>query len=178
MFRTTSALLAVVALAGCGGAAKTSAPPTTSTTAPGASSAAAAAPTTTSSSVAPLQAEAVSAAAGDIPDNQVFVTYRGTGYSIKVPEGWTQTGHGSTVTFRDKNNVVRIVLQPHGGPRSKRTYRTRSAPNPVTGKRVTLVVDRYTIPHGNRTAVIDLGGAEGVDNVDAYRLISQSFRWR
>jgi len=48
----------------------------------------------------------------------------------------------------------------------------------VTGKRVTLAVDRYEVGSGGRLAVIDLGTPVGVDNVDAYRLISQSFRWR
>src|SRR3954454_24809216 len=57
-------------------------------------------------------AEAQSAATGDIPDNQVFLTFRNTaaGYSIKYPEGWAQQGRGEQVTFRRKKNVVRIVV--------------------------------------------------------------------
>ena len=155
----------------------------------------------------PLQAEANATAAGDIPDNQVFITFRNTrlGYSLKYPEGWAQQGSGTPVTFRDKNNVVRIVVQP-GGPRSsaqiraelpgvhlkqppqslslaggpafKVVYTTVSAPNAVTGKRVTLAVDRYYLPHGDKEAVVDLGTPVGVDNVDAYRLMIESFRWR
>jgi hypothetical protein len=60
----------------------------------------------------------------------------------------------------------------------KATYTTRSAPNPVTGKRVTLTVDRYELANGQKRAVVDLGTPVGVDNVDAYRLMIQSFRWR
>ena len=48
----------------------------------------------------------------------------------------------------------------------------------MTGKRVKLVVDRYYLWHGGRRAVVDLGTPEGVDNVDAYRLMIESFRWR
>ena len=48
----------------------------------------------------------------------------------------------------------------------------------MTGKRVTLVVDRYYLWHGGRRAVVDLGTPQGVDNVDAYRLMIESFRWR
>ena len=33
-------------------------------------------------------AQADSGPPGDIPDNQAFVTFRGAGYSLKVPEGW------------------------------------------------------------------------------------------
>lgn len=60
----------------------------------------------------------------------------------------------------------------------KATYTTRSAPNPVTGKRVILVVDRYELAKGGRRAIVDLGTPKGVDNVDAYRMMIESFRWR
>jgi hypothetical protein len=59
----------------------------------------------------------------------------------------------------------------------KAVYTTESAPNPVTGKRVTLVVDRYELAHGGRVATVDLGTPVGVDNVDAYRMMIESFRW-
>jgi hypothetical protein len=54
---------------------------------------------------------------------------------------------------------------------------TKSAPDPVTGKRVTLVVNRYVVARGSRVATVDLGTPRGVDNVDAYRMMIQSFRW-
>jgi len=153
-----------------------------------------------------LQGEANSAAAGDIPDNQVFLVFRNAaGYSMKYPEGWAQQGSGDQVTFRDKNNIVRIVLTAGAAPTlaSVRTdlgaahvqsapqaitvsgsaafkvvYSTESSPNAVTGKRVKLVVDRYYLSKGRRRAVVDLGTPEGVDNVDAYRLMIESFRWK
>ena len=56
------------------------------------------------------------------------------------------------------------------------TYTTTSAPNPVTGKKVTLTVDRYELGHGGRRAIVDLGTPVGVDNVDAYRLMIESLR--
>ena len=158
----------------------------------------------------PLQAEANAAAAGDIPDNQDFLLFRNrrAGYSLEYPEGWAQVGAGGTVVFRDKNNVVRIVVgagaapttaavrrelhrlagaRVRGAPRTlslpggrglRVVYSTLSAPNAVTGKRVTLVVDRYYLWRKGRRAVVDLGTPAGVDNVDAYRLMIESFRWR
>lgn len=41
---------------------------------------------------------------GDIPDNQVFVTYTSAdgGYSIAMPEGWARQESGPNVTFVDK----------------------------------------------------------------------------
>ncbi len=65
-----------------------------------------------------------------------------------------------------------------GAPALKVVYSTRSAPNPVTGSTVTLVVDRYYLSHGSKEAIVDLGTPQGVDNVDAYRLMIESFRWR
>src|SRR5205085_12499425 len=64
-----------------------------------------------------------------------------------------------------------------GRPAFKVVYRTVSAPNPGTGKRVTLSVARYYRSTRGQRAVLDLGCPVGVDNVDAYRLISESFRW-
>jgi hypothetical protein len=168
--------------------------------------------TTTATGTGPgaLQAEANSAAAGDIPDNQVFLVFRdrAAAYSIKYPEGWARRGSGANVVFRDKNNIARIAVgrterstpaavarelaRLHGvrvdsaprrvtlagRPAVKVVYSTVSAPNAVTGKRVTLVVDRYYVPGKGRRAVVDLGTPQGVDNVDAYRLMIESFRWR
>jgi hypothetical protein len=167
----------------------------------------------TNASPTALSAEAKSAATGDIPDNQVFLTFHNgsAGYSIKYPEGWTQHGSGRDVTFQDKSNLVHIVVGKGAAPtpasvtaqlkalkasaatlqfkppRSitvgsspavKATYTTRSAPNPVTGKRVTLIVDRYELAKGGRRAIVDLGTPTGVDNVDAYRMMIESFRWQ
>lgn len=202
------ALAPAVVAAGCGssGNKQQVAPATTTAAAPSTSA------TTTTAQATPsaLQAEAKSAAAGDIPDNQVFLVFanRGGGYSVKYPEGWAQAGSGRSVTFRDKNNIVRVVVASGSTPTAasvrrdvaslrggkvrsapqpislpsgralKVTYTTVSAPDPVTGKRVTLTVDRYYVGHGGKLAIVDLGSPVGVDNVDAYRLIIQSFRWR
>jgi hypothetical protein len=160
-----------------------------------------------------LSGEAVSAATGDIPDTQVFLTFRNAagGYSISYPEGWARKGADANVTFADKNNIVRIVIAK-GGPATtpsvaaelmrlkhstptltfnspssvqvragravKAVYTTRSAPNPVTGKSVLLIVDRYELAGGGRRATVDLATPKGVDNVDAYRLMINSFRWQ
>jgi hypothetical protein len=162
------------------------------------------------SSPSALAADAKSAATGDIPDNQNFLVYKGAGFSIKYPEGWSQKKTGGGINFQDKNNLVRVDVhkgQPptvasvnaelkklkaaspslkaqapkqvslKTGPAIKVTYTTTSAPNPVTGKRVVLMVDRYELAKKGRVAVIDLGTPTGVDNVDAYRLMSESFTW-
>jgi len=145
-------------------------------------------------------AEAKSAATGDIPDNQVFLRFRdaAAGYSILYPEGWARKGTSRDTTFQDKDNQVHVrvaggsrapappgrVTKPahkvtlHGLSVESLTYATESAPNPVTGKRVKLTTDRYVYPGKGDVAVVDLASPVGVDNVDAYRMISESFRWK
>jgi hypothetical protein len=196
--------VATALVAGCG-SSKQTAPPTR--------------PATTGSTITSpqmasgpgaLQAEAQSAATGDIPDNQVFVRFAdpSAGYTLKYPEGWAQSGRAKQVFIRDKNNIIRVVVQSGSlpsrsavtaavgalagariitqpqraklpsGAAVKVVYSTQSLPSPVTGKRVTLVVDRYYLAHAGKEATVDLGTPQGVDNVDAYRLMIDSFRWR
>jgi hypothetical protein len=59
----------------------------------------------------------------------------------------------------------------------KVTYRTEGQKSPVTGQRPTISVDRYVYFKGGKVATVDLATPVGVDNVDAYRMISESFRW-
>jgi hypothetical protein len=127
--------------------------------------------------------EAQAAATGDIPDNQTFLLYREpkAGYSIRYPEGWARTGSGSDVTFQEKANTIHLAVRkgaPNGKPGTKVTFSRMTAPDPVTGKRLKLLVDRYEYGKGGKVAVLELATPEGVDNVDAYRLISESFKWQ
>jgi hypothetical protein len=48
--------------------------------------------------------------AGDIPDNQVYVSYSppGAGYQVKVPEGWSRASQGGAITFTDKLNTIQL----------------------------------------------------------------------
>ena len=110
MKRCVLALLAIsVGAAGCGGAKQTSAPPTTTSSQPPAAT-----QSRSQSTPGALQAEANATAAGDIPDNQVFLTYHNAaaGYSMSYPEGWARRGSGSQVLFQDKSNLARIVIEP------------------------------------------------------------------
>lgn len=197
-------LVAVVLLAGgCGSGSTTSA---------GSSS-----PSSAGGPAAPegggaLAADARSAATGDIPDNQNFLTFSDLRLRVSMlyPEGWTVLHAASGVSIKDKNNLVRITVSRgvtptttsvaaqlaaleranrgltagtpqmvmlKSGAAVKVTYTTASAPNPVTGKRVTLTVDRYELANTGRVAIVDLGTPVGVDNVDAYRRMIESFKW-
>jgi hypothetical protein len=55
--------------------------------------------------------------------------------------------------------------------------RVQGPADPVTGKKPTLMVDRYLLGSKGRVATVDESTPVGVDNVDAYRLIIESFQW-
>jgi hypothetical protein len=134
---------------------------------------------------------------GDIPDNQVFVAYAppGGGYAVKVPEGWARTRHGGATTFTDKLNSVTMESVPGGrvqsppagakvtavrrkaGLATRAVYPARGKPDAVTGKSRTLTVERYVFPHAGQRVVLVLQGAKGADNVDPWRIVTDSLRF-
>lgn len=150
---------------------------------------------------------------GDIPDDQVFVTYHApdAAYSVDVPEGWSRTVTNGVVTFSDKYNSVTIAAtsgttQPtvdsvrsggladvandptftlldvapvtrSGGEGVLATYEIGSEPNAVTGRSALLSVERYVFFRDGVTIVLTLSGAKGADNVDPWRIVSDSVTW-
>jgi hypothetical protein len=207
--KTAPFVLLAAALLGAGGCGTSSSTSTSTASSSSASAGGATAP----ESGAALAADARSAATGDIPDSQNFLTLNNRRLRIAMiyPEGWTVKEAVSNVSITDKNNLVRIALSNgppptsasvqaqlaalkrsmpalatgsvqmislKSGPAMKATYTTQSAPNPVTGKQVTLMVDRYVLSHGGRVAIVELGTPAGVDNVDAYRRMIESFKWQ
>lgn len=205
--RTTAVALGaaalVVGISACGGPA---------TTPPAAATASGGGGTASSTTVDPNAPEIN--AAGDIPDNQVFVPYTaadGT-YRVSVPEGWARSADGAAVVFTDKFNSVRIettarasapdvasvtadelpglaaatpgyqpgqvsALTRKGGPAVLATYTATSPPDPVTGKSVTSAVERYEFWRAGQELVVTLSGPQGADNVDPWRIVSDSVAW-
>jgi hypothetical protein len=217
-FAAAGSVLVALFFAACGSGSSAT---TTSNSGPPTSSSATTG-TQSSTGAGALVAEARATAAGDIPDNQVFLTHHDNAgrYSINYPEGWAVSAGAGTTIIRDKNNLIRIVSTrgpkptpgsvtrdlatlraqtpslKAGGPTTNPTcairgqtrplpaasvrvdYSTLSPPDPVTGKRVKLLVNRYYLYHAGRVVTVDLGTPQGVDNVDAYCLMIRSFRWR
>jgi hypothetical protein len=56
-------------------------------------------------------------------------------------------------------------------------YHATSPPDPVTGKQLPLTIDRYYLPGPGGLAIVTLATPDGVDNVDAFHTMIQSFRW-
>ena len=80
----------------------------------------------------------------------------------------------STAAFQ-LQSVNQVALQ--GGSAIETVYQVNSAPNPVTGRQYRLVIERFELFSKGRVAVISLSSAVGSDNVDPWRIVSESFRW-
>lgn len=64
-----------------------------------------------------------------------------------------------------------------GGDAVLITYQADSAPNPVTGRRIRVAVERYEFWRSGTEAILTLSGPVGADNVDPWRIVSDSFGW-
>ncbi|MET3901403.1 hypothetical protein ABIB57_005374 [Devosia sp. UYZn731] len=56
---------------------------------------------------------------GDIPDSQVFIDYAGTGFTMKVPEGWSRNDTATGAIFTDKYNLLEASVAPGAAPTVK-----------------------------------------------------------
>ena len=229
--RLTPALLALIVVA-CGGGTGKNASPAAATLmpspgpsvaavlSPGASAAtsgatSAATPAASETPGASSSQEPDSAglrAAGDIPDNAVFLTYHdtGRGFSIHYVEGWQVTAGPAGIAIRDKDSSETVAIVPAtsdvaayitgtdlpalqtqtGFQLVKRdtvkvgakTYdhllvQVPAPPDPVTGKQIPSTIDRYYVPGPKGLAIVSLSTPDGVDNVDAFRQMIESFTW-
>ncbi|MEA2155497.1 MAG: hypothetical protein QOE11_1637 [Solirubrobacteraceae bacterium] len=57
------------------------------------------------------------------------------------------------------------------------TYLARSAPDPVTGNARTDAVERYVFFHNGERVVLTLSGPQGADNVDPWKIVTDSLRY-
>ena len=69
-------------------------------------------------------------------------------------------------------------LTRKSGPAVRITYRADSQPDPVTGKIVHDDVERYEFWRGGTEVVLTLSGPVGADNVDPWRVVTDSFTWK
>jgi hypothetical protein len=63
------------------------------------------------------------------------------------------------------------------GPAVRITYLATSPPDAVTGKTRTNAVERYLFARNGKQVVLTLSGPKGADNVDPWKLVTDSLRW-
>jgi hypothetical protein len=104
---------------------------------------------------------------------------------------WTPAGSTPTVTSAKKVEVPQLKRTTRAftlksvttaslpaGPAVLVTYQANSDPNPVTGKQYRQDVLRYELYHQGKEVVITLLSPVGADNVDPWRIVTESLSWR
>jgi len=86
--------------------------------------------------------------------------------------GLSDVSSDPTFTLIDVTEVTR-----RAGTGVLATYEIGSTPNPVTGKKALLAVERYVFFHNGTVVTMNLSGAKGADNVDPWRTVSDSLTW-
>ncbi|MFD3401420.1 hypothetical protein ACFWUU_12110 [Kribbella sp. NPDC058693] len=209
----TIALTTVALLSACsgGGSSGSAASPTETSDAPSATatSAPSSKPATTQP---PKPVETESNPPGDIPDNQAFFTFRGSTFTVKVPEGWARSVSGTTTSFTDKLNRIEVMPSTAAAAPTAQsatttvvptlrstvprfalgkiseitrpagkvvliTYQGDSAQDPVTGKVIRDAFERYLFSQGGKQLALTLVGPVNADNVDPWKIVSDSVRW-
>jgi hypothetical protein len=74
--------------------------------------------------------------------------------------------------------VTVTTVKRRAGSALLATFSVPSAPNEVTGKSITVSVERYEFHRNGTSVVLTLSGAKGADNVDPWRIITNSFAWK
>ena len=99
-------ICSVALLSGCGSTSGSSTSVSTTSRASGSSTGSSGA--TVAGAPNPNAPETI--AAGDIPDNQIYVPFSpaGSGYTVSVPQGWAQSTVAGSPVFTDKFNSVTI----------------------------------------------------------------------
>jgi hypothetical protein len=92
------------------------------------------------------------------------------------------TARASTVPMLTRANLafrLRSVqaVRLAGGSAVEIVYQVNSQPNAVTGRQYRLVIERFELYRNGRGVILSLSSAVGSDNLDPWRVVSESFRW-
>jgi len=107
-----------------------------------------------------------------------------------VTVSWAKASSAPTASSAKKTDIPRLqqserafqlehlrAVRLPGGPAVEIIFLENSAPDAVTGKQYRTEVLRFELFHAGEEAVISLASPVGRDNVDPWRIISESFRW-
>jgi hypothetical protein len=77
---------------------------------------------------------------GDIPDDQVFLSYHSPlGFTLQVPEGWSRTDRADGTRFFDKYDVIEATVTPASAAPSEQSVRSREAAELVANGRAAKI---------------------------------------
>jgi hypothetical protein len=116
------------------------------------------------------------------------VTFTDKLNAIRMEEGAAKGGPSTDLATRTelprlaasvkgyKPGTVSVVRRT-SGPALRITYLASAAPDPVTGKTRTNAVERYLFIRNGKQVALTLSGPKGADNVDPWKLVTDSLKW-
>ena len=160
-------LLVLAALAACS-SSKTAQPPPASQS----PSSVSADPTTTSTTDPTTTAATVGAntpepnAAGDIPDNTVYVPFAFAAgpYAVTVPEGWARTDSGGSTTFTDNFNSAQLLVASSTSAPTTQSARDSEVPSIQSSSSNFQLDNVTTVTRKGGTAVLITYKADSAPN--------------
>ena len=81
----------------------------------------------------------------------------------------------SSVSGFHPGNVTTVARK--AGTAVRMTYLAKANPDPVTGKAGVDAVERYVFFHNGKDVILTLSGPKGADNVDPWKIVSDSVTW-
>ena len=100
---------------------------------------------------------------GDIPDSQVFVSYKSPlGFQLKVPEGWARADLPEGTKFSDKYGIVDVKPSNASAPPTAASVKSHEAEElKSTGHAVTIQsVKDVTLPAGRAVVIVYTSNSE------------------
>jgi hypothetical protein len=91
------------------------------------------------------------AAGGDIPDNVVYLTYSGPGFSIQYPEGWVRSATSSGAMFSDKDSHITIAIDAGAAAPTRQSVTNEIAA--MAGAKITRAAHQVSLTAGPAIAV-------------------------
>ena len=94
---------------------------------------------------------------GDIPDNQVFVTYQAPqGFSLKIPEGWARKDIVDGAVFSDKYGEIAVSMRPSATAPTVASVRAKEAAELInTGRAVKIsAITSVKLPAGPAVRIV------------------------
>jgi hypothetical protein len=123
----------------------------------------------------------VKTSAGDIPDTQVFVTYRSTSgkYSIDAPEGWARTENGADVKFTAQFDGEQVAVHASAAPPTTDSVQREQVPAiQKIGRAVTIEgVKAATLANGMAVVTIEYSSNSDPDPVTGKQVRLSNVSW-
>lgn len=109
--------------------------------------------------------------------NSITVERRKGGGTVSAAAAKTTEVPAMARSFKNFKLQSIGTVKRSAGTAVRIRYLATGKPNAVTGKADTEAAERYLFSHGGSEMVLTLAGPKGADNVDPWKIVTDSLRW-